>query len=195
MDDEQQTSGWTVFRLPRSHWHCHLFNFDWACVTPAALRNHINSFVQEVADGKAPHALLVGKPGIGKSHIGVGVYRALTAVYGTGLVCWINVPTFCETVKRSYGAGEVDPWPDIEDAKRLLVLDDLFARELSAHEKDQIITRLLDTAYQNNAAILCTMHQDVQELQMRLPPHEVSRLLANNAPIFQMTSQKDYRRG
>src|SRR4051812_27699714 len=101
--DEQQ--GFTVFRLPRSHWHCHLWNFEWENCQPKSLKDRVSGFVQDTADGKAPHLLLTGSPGIGKSHIGVGVYRALSSALGTQLITWINVPAFCEMVKRSYSDG------------------------------------------------------------------------------------------
>lgn len=193
MTEPQEPSGFTVFRLPRSHWHCYLWNFEWAHVTPTSLQARITDFVHGTSDGKAPHVLLTGAPGIGKSHIGVGVYRAASAVFGTELTTWINVPNFCEAVKRSYERGESDPWQDYEAAKRLVVLDDLFGRDLSSHEVSQIVYRLIDTAYQNNAAVLVNMNQDVKELAARLASHEISRLLAGST-IIPMTATKDRRR-
>jgi len=186
--------GITVYRLPRSHWHAALWNFEWTTVHPPSLEGRVTSFLHAVQDRQAPHMLLTGSPGIGKTHIGVGVYRAATVVWGTELCTWVNVPAFCEAVKRSYDGKDPDPWLDIEDAKRLVVLDDLFGRELTGHEKDQILSRLLDVTYTNNAGVLATMNQDVQELQARLPPHEVSRLLAD-ATIIPMRASKDRRRG
>lgn len=183
-----------MFRLPRSHWHCHLWNFEWTAVTPTSLQQRITSFLHEVTDGKAPHLLLTGAPGIGKSHLGVGVYRTACTVWGTELVSWINVPAFCDAVKRSYRPDEVDPWEDYQAARRLVVLDDLFGRDLSQHEAAQIVYRLIDTAYQNGAAVLVNMNQDVKELTGRLAAHEISRLLAGST-IIPMTAKKDYRRG
>lgn len=190
---EPQPVGWTVYRLPRSHWHCHLSNFSWDSVTPKSLQSRIATFVTEVGEGKAPHLLLTGTPGIGKSHIGVGVYRAVSAMLGTEVVTWLNVPKFCESVKRGYGSDEGDPWQDYEAARRLVVLDDLFGRDLSQHEASQIVYRLIDTAYQNNAAVLVNMNQDVKELPARLASHEISRLLAD-ATIIPMTATQDWRR-
>lgn len=182
-----------MFRIPRSHWHCQLEDFDWASVEPKSLHTRVLQFVEATVGGDAPHLLLTGSPGIGKSHIGVSVYRAVAAALGTGVATWISVPQFCEQIKRSYQAGEADPWEDFEAARRLVVLDDLFGRELTAHEKDQIVTRLLDTAYQNNAAVLATMNPSAEELRQRLPAHETSRLLAAST-IVPMTSTKDWRR-
>lgn len=190
-----EPGGWTVFRLPRSHWHCHLWNFEWGNIlTPKSLQTRITEFVHAVHDGKAPHVILTGLPGIGKSHIGVGVYRALSVVFGTELTTWINVPAFCEAVKKSYRPDEPDPWQEFEAARRLVVLDDLFGRDLTQHEASQIVYRLIDTAYQNNAAVLVNMNQDISELPARLASHEISRLLAG-ATIIPVTAEKDYRRG
>ncbi len=185
--------GVTVHRLPRSHWHCMLWNFEWGSVQPTSLEDRALAFLHGVQDAKAPHLILTGAPGIGKTHIGVGIYRTASVVWGTGLVTWLNVPAFCEVVKQSY-SGEADPWEDVTAATRLVVLDDLFGKELTAHEKDQVVTRLLDTAYQNNAAVLATMNQDVKELSARLPAHEISRLLADST-IIPMKATKDWRRG
>jgi DNA replication protein DnaC len=187
-------TNYTVFRLPRSHWHCHLWNFDWTAVTPKSLEHRITDFLHGAQDGKAPHVLLTGAPGIGKSHLGVGVYRTACTVFGTELVTWLNVPAFCDSVKRSYGPDSTDPWADYEGARRLVVLDDLFGRDLSQHEVAQIVYRLIDTAYQNGASVLVNMNQDVKELTSRLASHEISRLLAGST-IIPMTASKDYRRG
>jgi DNA replication protein DnaC len=82
----------------------------------------------------------------------------------------------------------------VEGARRLVVLDDLLGRDLSAHEASQIVYRLIDTVYTNGAACLITMNQDPRELTARFPPHELSRLLAG-ATHAPMTATKDWRRG
>jgi DNA replication protein DnaC len=184
--------GLTVFRLPRSHWHCRLSNFAWAQVRPPRLQEYVLAFLHGVQDGRASHLLLTGGPGIGKTHLGVGLYRVAAATWGTELVTWLSIPAFVERVKRSYDQSVLDPWYDVEAARRLVVLDDLFGKELTSYEKDQILTRLFDTAYTNGAAVLATMNPDVKELAARLPPHEISRLLAEST-IIPMSADKDWR--
>lgn len=195
MDD-----GLTVYRLPRSHWHCTLKDFSWEAVRPAAAREHIARFLAAVVVDKASsaataasHLILTGAPGIGKTHIGVAVYRAAAAKLGTLDVTWCNVPDFCEQVKRSYKQDGGDPWEDIEAATRLVVLDDLFGRDLSVHETGQIVYRLIDTVYRNEADLLVTMNQDIDELSARLAAHEISRLLAD-ATVLAMSASRDWRR-
>lgn len=187
---------WGVFRLPRSHWHCQLANFEWAAVNPASLEKHVRQFVHDVVNGSARHLVLTGQPGLGKSHIGVAVYRAVSAVVGTALTHWMSVPTFCEEVKSSYSTSDYSPWTEFEDARRLVVLDDLFGRTFTAHDRDQIVTRLIDIPYQNNAAMLITMNQPVEELGDRIPPHEISRLTADSTiiPVGSRSGAHDWRR-
>lgn len=185
----------TVFRLPRSHWHCGIHNFTWDAVLPKALRAHYTAFLKLIATNPEPrHLLLTGPPGIGKTHLGVAAYRYMAGVVGTELATWINVPTFCDRVKSAY-SDTYNPMLEYADAKRFVVLDDLFGRDLTAHEASQIVYRLLDIAYQNGASAVITMNQDATVLAERLPAHEVSRLLAG-ATIIPMTGVDggDWRR-
>jgi len=189
----------TVFRLPKSHWHAHLWNFVWERARPARLQEHVLAFLHGVEDGRAPHLILTGPPGSGKTHVGIGVYRVATVTWGTELATWLNVPAFCERVKRAYDQSVLDPWYDVEAARRLVVLDDLFGKELSQHETNQILVRLLDTCYQNHAALLVTMNPSPQpdgkwpEIYARFNPHEISRLLAEST-VIPMQADKDWRR-
>lgn len=187
--------GWTVFRVPRSHWHCTWENFNWESVTPTSLQEELRSWRQKVLEGKPSHLILYGLPGTGKTHQGVALYRQLASLLGTELATFVNVPRFCETVKDSYrnqGNGP-DPWAGIEAAKAAVVLDDLFGRELTQHDASQIVNRLIDTTYRNGAALLANMNQDIEELKARLPAHEISRLLAD-ARVIHVRADRDWRR-
>lgn len=186
--------GLTVFRIPKSHWHCTLWNFQWATVRPASLQEHVLALLHAVQAGQPPHLILTGQPGIGKTHLGVGMYRAGVVAWGTELVTWLNVPAFCERVKRTYDQSVVDPWYDVESAKRLVVLDDLFGKELTQYETNQILVRILDTVYQNGAALLVSMNPDIKAASERIMAHEMSRLLAEST-VIPMQADKDRRRG
>ncbi len=192
MEDTTQSSP-TVFRLARSYWHCYTDSFCWDNVQPGSLKEHYLQFLKAAAAGEAPHLLLTGKPGIGKTHLGVAAYRAMVWHVGTELAMWINVPAFCDEVKDAYGS-DAAPMQEYEAARRLVVLDDLFGRDLTNHEAGHIVFKLIDTAHQNGAAVLLTMNQSVQELAAKLPGHEVSRVLAG-ATIIPMSATKDWRRG
>lgn len=183
---------WAILGLPRSHWHCQLENFEWSAVRPRSLEDAVSSFVDEVLAGGDPHMILHGDPGIGKSHLGVGIYRRVVAEFGTQLATWINVPSFCDRVKESY-QDQTSPWAEYREARRLVVLDDLLGRELSSHEISQIVYRLIDTAYLNGAAVVINMNQDINEASLHLRPHEMSRILAGAIEV-PMSADGDWRR-
>lgn len=191
--EEGGVDGATVFRVPRSHYHCTLGTFGWDTVRPAGTRAAVEQFLQQAEAGQAPHLILTGSPGIGKSHLGIAVYRWMSVRVGTLLATWISVPGFCDRCKASFGGAEADPWSEIQEARRLIVLDDLFGRELTAFERDQVVVRLIDTAYTNGAAVVMTMNPPVEELAVKLLSHEVSRILAG-AVIVPMTAGQDHRR-
>jgi len=170
-----------------------LWNFEWETVRPPSLHDRVLAFLHGVQDKKAPHLILTGMPGIGKTHIGIGAYRVASVAWGTELVTWLNMPAFCERVKRAYGTGLNDPWFDIESAKRLVVVDDMFGKALTPHETDQILVRLLDTCYQNGAAMLISATPPVEDIRKRLDSHEISRLLADSN-IIPMQADTDRRR-
>lgn len=188
------SGSWTVLGIPRSLYHCQLDNFDYTGVHPPSLLQRVETFQQQARAGEAPHLILTGTPGIGKSHLGVGLYRWAVLEFGVAWACFVNVPAFCEEVKKSYGTG-LDPFESFTQATKLVVLDDLFGRDLSPHEIGQIVYRLIDTAYTNRAAVVVNMNASHDELKNYLRPHEVSRILAQ-ATIIPMSAGagKDWRR-
>jgi DNA replication protein DnaC len=183
---------YSIYRLPRSHWHCQLSNFEWEGVFPLSLQDRVESFITQVLEGEDPHLILTGEPGCGKSHLGVAILRRILPEVGTRAATWVNVPEFCDTVKASFNQG-TDPFEDYQDARRLVILDDLFGRVLTPYEIDHVLYRLIDTAYMNGAAVVVTMNPAVEEMQTYLKPHEVSRVLQGST-IIPMMSKQDRRR-
>lgn len=192
MTETLPDGSWSVFGLPRSHWHCQFENFDWELTRPRAIRREIVTFTQSARDREAPHLIFTGTPGIGKSHLGVALYRWGVMEWGTIESTWINVPDFCARVKASYDGGVVDPFDAYREARKLVVLDDLFGKDLSPHERSQIIPRLIDIPYMNSAAMVFTMNPNHEEMQELLSGHEVSRILSNST-VIPVTSSQDQR--
>jgi DNA replication protein DnaC len=179
----------TIHGIPRSHWHCHLHNYD---EPKEKLVESVSWFLEEWEDQKipAPHLLLAGKAGRGKTHIGVGIYRAAVYISNIQDCAYIHVPDFCVRTKRGYGSGE-DPFLEVEDAS-LVVLDDIFGADMTEHEISKILTRLITTAYDKNQALVVTSNYSKNEISGILHPHETSRLL-QNCKIMNMTSDRDRR--
>ena len=112
-----------MYGLPRSHWHCTLDNYDWtdnAKKLPA-----LEAFVAAVDAGDRPNVAMLGPPGTGKTHLSVALYRWGVLHYGTGACCWLNVPEFCDRVKRSFDGNDENPFETLENLQTLLVLDDI----------------------------------------------------------------------
>lgn len=186
------TGSWTVLGIPRALWHCQLDNFDYSAVTPKKLEEEVVKFQEGARSGKSPHLILTGDPAIGKSHLGVGLFRWGVIEFGIWSVAWVNVPEFCEKVKKLYGT-DTDPFEDFNRATNLVVLDDVFGRDLSPHELGQILYRLIDTSYSNNAAVVINMNCALEDSKKYLRPHELSRILAHST-VIPMTGKKDWRR-
>ena len=181
----------TIYGLPKSHWLKHLHNFNDPPPSPGLLKA-VTKFIDEWKSGviPAPRLVLTGKQGRGKTHVAVGIYRH--GIYETDLkeCAYVYVPEFCRQVKKGYGDND-DPFLEVEDAS-LVILDDIFGAELSQHDINNIVTRLITLAYDKNQSLVVTSNYTLKEMSEILHPHEMSRLLQNIISV-KMTSEKDKR--
>lgn len=169
----------SVYLIPRSHWHCDFHGFDWTGheSKKKALLDYLDRISVEPGN-----LVMIGPPGTGKTHISVALYRWAVLRYGAGRSMWVNVPDFCMQVKRGFDSND-DPFELVERAQYMLVLDDLYGREMSPWELDNVLYRLIDTAYRNAAHLVVTTNYTVDELEQRVNAHELSRIM-NNAEIW-----------
>ena len=164
----------TVFRVPRSHYGKQLTNFDWSAHPPAA--DDVVRFIEAARLCQAPHLILTGDVGTGKTHIAVGLYRWAVLHAGTLGSTFFTMAEFYKEVKRSYGTDN-DPLDDVRAADFFVVLDDPFAAN-RLHPGDlDILFSMIDIVHQNQAALVWTMNDDVAQLSTRLRPYEVDRVL------------------
>lgn len=167
----------TILGIPRSHWEKQLSNYDWS--TRPNTATVVWEFIRKAQQREAPHLLLCGNVGTGKTHIGVGLFRWAAMLEGTMRSAFINMPEFYKLVKSNYGTGH-DPIDDIRSADFLVVMDDPFAGN-KLHPGDfDILFSCIDIVYQNRAAMVWTMNDDLEYLRSTLQDHEYDRVMANS---------------
>lgn len=179
------TGSWTVLNVPKILYHCQLNNYDWAR-HPKAVQPVLD-FMQATVEGTPAKLLLIGQTGLGKSHIGVGLYRWGVIRWDTMDCMFLNVPDFCDRIKQRYGDDAGDPYAELRQARRLVVIDDVFGRELSAHELAQIVPRIIEITYSNAAAVVVTMNFTTKEAGTYLAPHELDRLTSGDPVIIEFS--------
>ena len=167
-------SSLTVFGIPRRHYHCHLHNFDFSDHT--YLQRAVDVFLEQEAN--APHLLLTGPPVVCKTHISVGLYRTMVSRHGTGTCLWLAVPDFIYRLKaRMDEPSREDPFLQVTEARDFVALDDLFGRELTPYELNNIIYPLIQIAHSNHAPLVITTNYDLEQVAEVMTPHELDRIM------------------
>lgn len=175
----------TVHRVDRDHQHCTLesFRWDWLENDPAGVAAAVRDFQDAHLAGEAPHLLLLGPQGTGKTHLLYGLYR--WAVWHADLseAVAFHVGTFCRDVKRAFDGNVPDPWGELRRA-RFMALDDLFGRDLTDWETSQVLAPLIDVASRDRMSLVVTDNRLPEQLEAKLNPHEASRLFARATVVW-----------
>lgn len=181
-DPAEWESSPAVFRIPEDHHHCTLANFVF---TPAA-RDAVIWFGRELHAGNAPHLILTGLQGNGKSHLSVALYRHAVWHFGTQDCWWGDIPDFCNRVKRGMDEGiSEDLLIDSQEAVKFVAMDDVWGRPLTPWEMDNVVFRILSAAISNKAALVVTTNYSKAQIGERLAPHEMDRLLQHPSKVIE----------
>jgi DNA replication protein DnaC len=164
----------TVHEIPKEFWSCHLHNFDFG--ERRELLTEVTEFVAEENLGR--HLILTGPPGLGKTHLSVGIFRAFVAEHGTGTCGWFDIPDSALLVKQRYDDKSVkDVIGRMEECRHLVVMDDVFGRKATAHDLDYTIYPFIHTVHANQASLVMTTNYSMEQLEEVLAQHELDRLL------------------
>jgi len=115
---------------------------------------------------------LYGRPGVGKTHIAISLYRE--SIYGAiSNALFLEVSELFNMVKSGYGENrnvleELRVYP-------LLIIDDLMSGNCSATDME-IIAEIIKERYISKKQLLVTTNLLPNELERALGYHELSRL-------------------
>lgn len=142
--------------------------------------------------------LLIGRPGSGKTHLAVGVLRAIALSHVNEdprfmqfRSRFVVVPEFLDQLRERIGDANVpDPLPELKTCP-LLVLDDLGREKPTEWVTDRLYV-LVNHRYNRELPTVATTNYPLSELADRGYDAMVSRL-RESAKVVQVAAQ-DYRR-
>lgn len=149
-------------RIPRRYRHCSFENFTTDFSTSQGGRTleeakHACSQFVEAYPEVRFGLMLMGPPGVGKTHLAVAVLRALIARYRTR-VLFADYRDLLREIQSSYDpisqTSEIEVLRPIRDAE-VLLLDDLGARRPTAWVRDTV-THILNERYNGDRITLIT---------------------------------------
>ena len=146
---------YTLF-VPESHFDCSLTNFDWSG------KNALRDMVKDLVNGKRERGLvLIGNPGVGKTHLLVGIFRDLLdkgKVLGTDIL-FLEFQKFVQDTIDKMKLG-VLPENVVNDLMaKILIVDD--ARSCwSGRMWGDILKRIIEKSYEESNVLLMSANAD-----------------------------------
>lgn len=157
-------------------------------------KDRMKHFTETFVPGSGENLLLTGTCGVGKSHLGAAVTKALIH---KGYSClFINVPKLLSKIKGTYNRDpEVteEQWLELLETVDLLVLDDIGSEYRGNHEAESwAVKKLFEIidSRQGKSTIFTTNHNS-EELTKHLGSRNVSRMM-NGTTVLKMPGA-DYR--
>lgn len=158
------------------------------------LRNDANAYVKGFPPTEGKKGLLfLGTTGCGKTHLAIGILKAIINKGYTGYYC--NIIDFFRMLKETYisdsGYDELALLERIGSAD-FLVLDDLGAEKPTEWKIDRLYT-IVNRRYEQNLPILVTTNKrDTEELKGHVGERIISRLY-EMCQIIDYFPDEDYR--
>ena len=166
-------------RIPKRYEHCELSEFDThfegadPSLTHALLdaRAFVDSYPLEITG-----LLLIGKIGVGKTHLAVGIMKELILKKGTACIFY-DYRELLKEIQNSYNASvqttELEVLRPVFDTE-VLVLDELGAVKPSEWVWDTV-SLILNTRYNDNRTTIITTNFDDRPAAAVAGPRSISR--------------------
>jgi DNA replication protein DnaC len=165
--------------IPKRYQHCTFSNFR---AYNESLRNSVTQCQQVIERFPFDRGMLmIGLPGVGKTHLAVATLKAWIDQGGTGL--FHTTMDLMSTLRGTYSGFERTSEAAILDAVNtvdMLVLDEL-GRERASEWRDEILHLIVNARYSNRKATIFTTNFDLNDdpingLQARVGFRVYSRL-------------------
>ena len=163
--------------LPDSHENCTLENFNWEGF------QNIKGEVEAFIEGKREKGLIfIGNPGVGKTHLMIGVYKKLRAVgkYHGSEVIYIQWDELVNNIRNLMYEYRVIPEVGIERAlPEIPIIDDI--KNVKGNIESAVLRRTIENIYDcEKIGLLSTNAENVSDLTQRweLPDYWTSRLFS-----------------
>jgi DNA replication protein DnaC len=148
-------------RIPKRYEHCELPSFTTDCPAahPSLTLAHIaaSKFADEFDPREGTGLLIIGKIGVGKTHLAVGIMKELMLNRGVACVFY-DYRELLKEIQNSYNASvqatELDVLRPVFDAE-VLVLDELGAVKPTEWVWDTV-SLILNTRYNDNRTTIIT---------------------------------------
>lgn len=172
----------TVFNIPHKFKESTLENFTFS--ENAKLPQTIEEFLNKDIQG----LILYGRPGVGKTHLAVSLYKIL--VFGDlSKAMFIPFRELCDLIKSGYGENK-DYLKEIEKYE-YLIIDDIFSGNTTAKDND-ILSTIIQNRYNSDKCFILTTNIKPEEADQYFNYHESSRLFGMGV-WYEVKSTKDWR--
>ncbi|QAA23498.1 ATP-binding protein [Sporolactobacillus terrae] len=152
---------------------------------------HAVEFVEKIGENKPARMFYYGKPGLGKSHLAVGISKLLDQKYHKTCL-FIDVPAlkliFKSTWTKESTLTERDLMTFIADAD-LLILDDVGAEGITPWSKE-LMFAILNARL--SKSLLVTTNRSISELDLDYGPKIIDRFLENMSKADLVHLDGDY---
>jgi DNA replication protein DnaC len=189
--------------IPKRYLHCKLSSFrDRGDVSLASARNEISGYAASWPPSEGEGLLLMGRCGVGKTHLAVGVLLDIIEKDKPGKLLFTNFQDLIQQIHASFSSDEAPSKAEILAPvlqADLLVLDELGSQKPTPFVQEMLYYIINSRYNEQRATIFTTNYFDEsrrekdETLDGRIGERLRSRLWEMTQRII-ITSEEDYRR-